>query len=197
MRGFHRRERRRRSSVANFDAFGFLLRNDDDERMLGPARLDRLGLDRNGERVGGFEGSLSAGRAHAEALSRDLDLDMFGIHVRHGDAHLVAIRMVEHLRVFKFIALRDATPARDQHLIEKFVECSFEIKNAYSRTPCHQSKIPRAILMRHPYAGRDLVPRAKFRLLHWTPQRYRRNVANFTKIVAATDFSEDSSLALS
>jgi nucleotide-binding universal stress UspA family protein len=28
------------------------------------------------------------------------------------------------------------------------------------------------------------------------PQRYRRGVANFTKIVAATDFSEDSTLAL-
>jgi nucleotide-binding universal stress UspA family protein len=29
------------------------------------------------------------------------------------------------------------------------------------------------------------------------PQRYGRNVANFTKILAATDFSEDSTLALS
>src|SRR5580693_7257971 len=28
------------------------------------------------------------------------------------------------------------------------------------------------------------------------PQLYRRSVANFTKIVAATDFSEDSTLAL-
>ncbi len=38
--------------------------------------------------------------------------------------------------------------------------------------------------------GREL------RLPHRMRQRYRRDVANFTKIVAATDFSEDSTLAL-
>jgi nucleotide-binding universal stress UspA family protein len=38
---------------------------------------------------------------------------------------------------------------------------------------------------------------ARFRLPQRRPQRYGRLVANFTKIVSATDFSEDSTLAIS
>jgi nucleotide-binding universal stress UspA family protein len=54
--------------------------------------------------------------------------------------------------------------------------------------------------MRRAPAGRDARGEtarvSKQRLPHRMRQRYRRIVANFTKILAATDFSEDSTLAL-
>ena len=54
---------------------------------------------------------------------------------------------------------------------------------------------PRQVLLPTSKASGDLAT-AKFRLLQPQAQRYGPLVANFTKIVSATDFSEDSNLAI-
>ena len=114
-------------------------------RMIGPARLYRLSLDRSGERVGGFKGSLGAGRAHTQALSRNVDLDTLRIHVRNRDANFVAIRDGRAPARFRIRRARRATPSRDEHLVEKFVERSFEILKRLFPRACHRP-ISRQIL---------------------------------------------------
>src|SRR5579862_2666115 len=143
-------------SAINLNAFGLLFRNRDDEGMAAPMRLHRFGLDRRGERVGGLEHAFVSNRsAYAEMLSGDIDLGLLGIEIGREDADFIVIRMIKNLRVLEFVRHSDAAPSRDEHLVEKLIECPLEIEHA--GRPLRHRRILATILMRDACRGRGYL----------------------------------------